>query len=349
MEKQRFESYLKVIENNDLIKKTYNKIAQLEIENKLDSDEASTLLSIIKRITASNYDLLKRYSPRDKDIQEFLILLEDMNVDIINDDYVEYIKNDNNIKLKKFSEQVSELEMTRYDFSEEDLLCFGSKAIQIDNKAYPLKKGLELLEAAGQDETVKEIRNIIDKAYEQSFNDEKEDRILEYNRTCLTHNLMMNFILEDIENAENKKYRKQLIKFKYNMLTLYDSLSRNFIKDPHNFIEINKYQNELMLHYNKKNKTYFEYYDFLYKGVINNILSWITTRDNQDINKFEDILVLAYLNTYTSLISSNKELEGIENDKLTALQLSTNEQNQILISDSLNYNNKLVLAKKLDK
>jgi len=348
MESKRLNDYLKVIENNELISKVYREICEYEISGNLKSKEVNNLFSIIKRLDLKNQKILNSYPSNDKDIQEFLLLLEDLNVNLVNDDYVEYVKNSNDIKLKKFIEQIDELSLINHKCSEEDLIDIDSKFILINDVKYPYKEGIELLKESGHDELIEQVNEKYNNILNQIYESEKLKNILDYNRLCLTKHTMMAYIIEAIEKEKNDNIKNKLIKFKYNMLTIFDTLGNAFIENNSDFIDIERYQDILKFYY-KDNKEYFDYYDCLYTSVIGNMLSWIISRDVNEIDKFEDILTSAYLKTYTSLISDKESLEIIYDDVKNVLDQSNDTENILMINNSLNLNQRLVLSKKINK
>ena len=136
IDKGAFNDFTKIIRQNDIIDKLLKRVCQLEINEQLDSEEATTLLSIAKKYATINSRLFRKYPVSDNNFKEFLKLIEEMNQGFDVDDFFEYFNDDRDLKLKRFVAESSVLSLQNNKITMEELLGGEDKWVVISGKNY---------------------------------------------------------------------------------------------------------------------------------------------------------------------------------------------------------------------
>ena len=211
---------------------------------------------------------------------------------------------------------------------------------------------MKLLENSGYEEIIEQIDAKVDELMSDYEAQKRDDNYLDYNRLCLIQNTMMKYLLDEIESSNNKNIKNELIKYKYNIIIICSELTNKFANNPHDFVEIESYQNNLLTKYLEDPQGYdytFEDWDLGYKVVINQELRKIKERNIDETTQFDDVLAKIYIKTYSSLISNPKTVKEIIDNANIAIDNTDSVINKAVIKAASEIDNNISFSKKMLK
>ena len=352
MQETRLNDYLKIIKSNDSINTIYNKLAKLEIEGKLNNKEYKSLIPIIENINKRTTNTINSYPKKDMDLALFVSNIYDINniSDFDFDYYVKELYYTDNIKIRRFIEFLDEITLDYDEITEEEIVISHGEGIFLHGIYYSWENAIELLEECDNEVLANHIRTLLEQDQEKTCNDLEINHYLTYITQCLQIHTFMQYLISAINYTKIDEIKEKLIIFKYKMISTFKCLEDYFVNDPKDFNKCTFFQEELQ-RFHVDQKEFFVNNDYLYQQDINNVLeNYIEDKNEDNLNIDEvvlDILSTIYIQTYRSMITNFDEIYKVDEDIITAMDLSQNEYNKFILKNSLYLKPNLVLAKKL--
>lgn len=257
MNKELREVFSDISKLNNVLEKIYNELAELEINNKTkDKEYLDNLLLIdaIKDLIRKKFQNLSITNTEIIDFESNIANLNDLNNSNFILDIFE-LKENNKIRrllmqiyLYSLKNYIVEINKTNYGLSEEDF---------------------------DTTEDFEEFNNNINEDITENVRKEYD---FEYAKEKVIANLLMKYLLEEINTQEDKYIKDTLIKIKYRLIYTLSTLEPQFLKDPNNFV---------------KENLYLELYNYEVKNVIDDIEDLAIIPDlktaKEEIEYFENI------------------------------------------------------------
>lgn len=335
MNKQRVEDYERVISLNKSAEELYDKLALLEFNKKMLSEEYTEYVMLIKKINEITKTIINKYPLEDDFINIYIeSIIKSRSFHL--DEYVLHIKDDKDMNYKRFIEDLGEIELANNIKNPQKI----NGTIEIFGEEYDLDYFLE-----NCDEEILNLlkENNIDNFYPDSL-------ILTSNYINLYLNTFTDYILRQIEMLNNPNLIHRMIKFKYNLLKLYRCLEDNFLINPASFTQTKLYQKAIDSYYPRE-MNYFSSNDRKNAEIIEKELYILLCKEYETYTSYDDaiddLLSVAYIKTLTSLMSNEHNVEVVKKGVLKAIDLSNNQLSKILLAHCCNLNNRLLLHKEL--
>lgn len=257
MNKELREVFSDISKLNNVLEKIYNELAELEINNKTkDKEYLDNLLLIdaIKDLIRKKFQNLSITTTEIIDFESNIANLNDLNNSNFILDIFE-LKENNKIRrllmqiyLYSLKNYIVEINKTNYGLSEEDF---------------------------DTTEDFEEFNNNINEDITENVRKEYD---FEYAKEKVIANLLMKYLLEEINTQEDKYIKDTLIKIKYRLIYTLSTLEPQFLKDPNNFV---------------KENLYLELYNYEVENVIDDIEDLAIIPDlktaKEEIEYFENI------------------------------------------------------------
>ena len=269
-----------LIKFNKALENVYNTLAELEINGQIESEEYQEnvdYLDMIKEVIDKKVRALDLDEEEIMEAEEFIAglnRLDDKDHDIILD--VLNLSEENSVRKLVYQLYIISRKSNMFVMTDEQPI---SDEFDEDEK--------ELIEDELYDEIV------------------KEDELDLLKEDLLSHTLM-EYILDAINNEKNTRVKNELIRVKYRLLFLLDTLGNPFIKNQKHFTKVPILQELLVCKYKEEPKLYNE--DFLepIRGVLTDFIDTISAVDKDEIKgykaKAKYILFKLYLKTFVSII-----------------------------------------------
>ena len=342
----KLEAILKVIKRNDIIDKLYKRLTELEINGLKDSDDYRLIIDFIRDIDSENDNFFKKASYYDDETNEIIDNIIGMNK--FSDNYIEYIGECKNTKLKRFLCQYEQCALIRDDFPNEMLMQENS-FININGMQLPAEEAIDVVECMDEN-SANFIREFLNEVKEKTYEIYSTYNYLLYCRNALQHHTAADYLEESIKNERNKKIKNKLIEYKYMMISIYKYLEAPFLKNPNNYSRTAFYQ-DILKDYYEDNIEFFVDWDQYYQEQVNDVLANIMDKTNTKYTnlkeRYHDKLLSIYLKVFSSISSSEKTFIHIDNGKRIALEMAKNKLSQNVIKNSLDLDQDLLLSKKL--
>lgn len=269
-----------IIQLNKAYERIFNTLAELEVNGQTNSDDYQINLDYLN-ITKEIID--KRINALDFDEEELM-------------------------EAEEFIACLNRLDDKNHDIII-DILCLSKEnsARKLVNQLYMISRKNNMFvmtdeQPISDDFTEEEKESIEDELVDEII---KEDELDILKEDLLSHTLM-EYILEAIQNEKNTRVKNELIRVKYRLLFLLDTLGNSFRRNPNNFTKVPVFQELLKIKYTEEKSLYYE--DFLepIKGMLLDFIDTISALDKDEIKGYKDkakfILFKLYLKTFISII-----------------------------------------------
>lgn len=310
-----------ILEFNRLILKQYNKLAEMEINGKLNDDDYKKELSyidLISEVTNNKIESLTATPKEMMDYEESLAIRGNYNGD---DDDI-----------------ILEMLCNNLDYLPE-------KRLSMQLFYYSLNHHIYVIDDVYTNDEFEEISDEADILIEDDVSNDLDfynlkDRIINHT--------FFEYLLEAIQKEEDKEIKEALIKTKYYALYLLTSIERKFINNPTNFANAKLFQDTIANQ--NENVDLEEEYILPNEETIYTELKYIASLKNEYFDKKENIikvyLMILYLKTYISINISYSSIKRINayKDKLKVKSTKSKE----FIDKAFNVNPALSRVKKVD-
>ncbi|MBR6072994.1 MAG: hypothetical protein IKP76_01555 [Bacilli bacterium] len=329
----RVNDMLKVMDFNDAVLCMYDKLAELEKNNKVNTEEYNDLCDLIRYSKRKVKSLIFKYPIND----DYMDKLEDTLTAIDHTDLFFY---DYNSYLKKFRHR------RLFEFLEETSYLFHTKPkeyelqgkITIDGVTYDLNNGLyELDEDEYDSEDVEDYKELIreNTKYDENLDDYSIASIQ------LESNIFIKYLLEAIEKETNVDIKDRLIDVKYNILSTISCLEDSFLVNHSLDNSISHYHRKLDFIFKRNNSFYPEYIDEHKNQIIfeqDRLMGRNKNKYNSIDEKVFDILIGLTIKTHLSCIPDKDIREELVDDNSAAVELTKSNLDKKILKKSIQLN-----------
>ena len=282
-----------IIKFNKALENIYNTLAELEINGQINSEDYQLnieYLEMTKEIIDKRINALDLSEEELMEAEEFVASLnhlDDKNHDII----------------------IDILCLTRENSTRK--LVYQLYMLSRRKNMFVMTDEQPISDEFSEDE----LEFIEDELYQEVV---KEDELDILKENLLSHTLM-EYILDAISSEKNSRVKNELIRVKYRLLFLLDTLGSSFINNQRKFTKVPVYQELLKIKYNEEPELYYQ--DFLepIKGVLTDFMDTLSAVDKDEIKGYKDkakyILFKLYLKTFISIIYDEEFHQEIVNAK----------------------------------
>ena len=351
MTNNKLVDYYSIINNNELILKLYERLAELEYLKKKGNNDYNLTIEMIKDYVNKNDELYKKHSINDDDIFNFSDMIDDVKANT-NFEFIDNFDKRNTAKKEyRFINFLGILNLLNTKFDKEDLLYeFYDYPVRLNGVVYSMDNFLEIMKEYGYGASLGVFEQLKDefarKKYEELIVENRKYLIYEK----LENSTILDYIDNAIENIKGKVLRKKLIDAKYSFIALHKDLEDSFLLDQNNYSKTSMYQQSFKYQFKKDDPILVSFNNSLIEA-LNDTIVMITERNKKKYknanDQFTDILLSIYVKSYTSLLISYKDIANIKLSSEYLLNENKNDINKKLIEQSLDLEPNLILSRKL--
>lgn len=320
---------LDILKLEKTAEKLYEHLAQLEIENKINSKEYKEYVEFISYTRKFINKYLNEITLNDKELIEYtdnlmhIFRLED--VDFI----IQLIINKTN------NAQIRLINDLTY--------------LAVDRKAIYIEDVLEDSKTFYDDEDEDEDIDLLDE-----INQEYNDKMYEIDKLndILLSNIMMDYVIDLIENEKDIELKKELIYFKYRLIYLFRYLETYLIKKEQPITYTHIYFDLLKLNFNKDSLLFEdEILEAIKYNIEYELEELINFKDSEIKDKFtllEYKLRIIYIKTRLSMLYDQDTIAYFDHIKELIKKENKSDIAKKLIDESYNLKKELSLRNNLD-
>lgn len=347
MEKNRSDDMITILQLNNSIDQLYKLLCNLELEGKKDSQEYKDYVDLIRFASQRCHKYMTRHNLGDKDINEFIQVLNELN-HYDKYDPLNYIQKFDNIKIRRFIEHNYELSLI-YHESDEDMYYSDQDGIIIENVKYDYETGLAMLEEEGYQDMADDCRFLMEQAKTEKEENEDRDDMDIAELQLETHTFML-YLLDAINEEQDEEIKKKLIEAKYRIISNIRSLELTFLYDQDLDIDLEAHQRELHNVFKKRKSLYLEYVLYL-EQIIDHERMMLIERHKEKYDDLDDqvydILLSILLKTHVSCIPNETVRNGILEDSDAGVQLAESKIDKKVLSRSMKLNAKYIIKESI--
>lgn len=343
---KKLDKILDIVKCNDTIDKLYKKLLELDKLGLKNSEEYLLVIDVLKGCCNEENEMMKDLSYADDEIEDILTNIQSLNP--MADDYINYVDEANNTKIKRLLCHFGQQALIRNDFFD-NMFVPNNNVVVIDGMEVSADEALDYLGEIDEN-CANFISEILNQETERMFEEYSTYNYLLYCRNALQYHTTADYLEEAIANEKNKKIKSKLLEYKYKMIAIYGYLEKPFLKNPYNYSRTMYYQDIFKDYYND-NMEFFTDWDNYYQEQVDDTIASIMENNNEKYNnineRYYNKLNAIYLKAYSSILSNDKLLDITNIKKMFAMNITKNKLNKKLIKSTLNLNQDLLLSKKL--
>lgn len=334
MESKKRDALLDIIKFNETLEKQYDNLAEAEINGLLHSTEYNKTLENIKMIFEVMYRKFYNLNLTPEDLVEFDDFIGSLNGynDEGSDIIIDVLNLSKNNKIRRMCM------MLYYYGLENDL------GVYMEDEENFLS---DFYDEDEYDEYLDEKKKLDDMILDEELKSERFELI----KDKLMHHTFMDYLIEEINNTNNKQIRDELIRVKYRLLYVISDFDKLFMMNPYNFSRTIFYQAIMLSNLSMNKELEDVYNEDIYANIEYELKDMSSFDDNfysKKNNKVIAILRCLYIKMHLSILSSPDKIEECKILKGLIKEDVNCKKTADKLDYSYNLSKSLILPKKVD-
>ena len=294
------------------LEKIYNRLAELEIDNKIQTEEYVNLFKLVRYINKRANDELKDVLLCDEDVFDFFKFLQ-RKEHLESDDIFTITDLDTNNPLRRLISYTNSLSISRHEEISIPLhyVDQNGNPVDVDNMLSDDMVDTIIEQYAEQGIEVTEDMLYTKEQMDEDYKKEIliQDEILMFRDLLFTHTYM-DYLQDQINEEKDPEFRAELIRQKYKAIYVCKGLEDEFMKNPIHFTQTRLLQRLVDTHRIGNEELYNDAYLEMLKVVVESDLAGMAEIPEGDYASLQDKAKLTCAILYDkALLSANYSRE----------------------------------------